>query len=72
MLKNRLDSLFSNWKSSKNRNQGQLDLILISMDMKGTEARYIRVTVNGAGECPADHVRPGQESRVYFDEIIIE
>ena len=42
------------------------------MDMKGTEARYIRVTVNGAGECPADHVRPGQESRVYFDEIIIE
>lgn len=44
----------------------------LSMDMKGTEARYIRVTVNGAGECPADHVRPGQESRVYFDEIIIE
>ena len=44
----------------------------LSMDMKGTEARYIRVTVNGAGECPANHVRPGQESRVYFDEIIIE
>jgi hypothetical protein len=35
MLENRLDSLFSNWKSSKNRNQGQLDLFLISVDMKG-------------------------------------
>lgn len=35
MLKNRLDSLYSNWKSSKNRNQEQLDLFLISVDMKG-------------------------------------
>lgn len=43
-----------------------------SMDMKGTEARYVRVTAEGAGECPADHVRPGQEARVYFDEIMIE
>lgn len=34
MLENQLDSLFSNWKSSKNRNQEQLDLFLISMDMK--------------------------------------
>ena len=35
MLENQLDSLFSNWKSSKNRNQEQLDLFLISVDMKG-------------------------------------
>lgn len=43
-----------------------------SVDMKGTEARYVRVTAEGAGACPADHVRPGQEARVYFDEIRIE
>lgn len=43
-----------------------------SVDMKGTEARYLRVTAEGAGVCPADHVRPGQEARVYFDEIRIE
>lgn len=43
-----------------------------SVDTKGTEARYVRVTAEGAGACPADHVRPGQEARVYFDEIRIE
>lgn len=43
-----------------------------SVDMKGTEARYVRVTAEGVGACPADHVRPGQEARVYFDEIRIE
>lgn len=43
-----------------------------SVDMKGTSARYVRVTAEGAGACPADHVRPGQEARIYFDEIIIE
>lgn len=43
-----------------------------SVDMKGTEAKYVRVTAEGAGACPADHVRPGQEARVYFDEIRIE
>ena len=44
----------------------------LSVDMRGTVARYVRVTVEGAGECPFNHVRPGQESRVYFDELIIE
>lgn len=44
----------------------------LSIDMRGTVARYVRVTTEGAGECPADHVRPGQESRVCFDELIIE
>jgi len=32
----------------------------------------VRVTTEVAGECPANHVRPGQESRVCFDELIIE
>lgn len=44
----------------------------LSIDMRGTVARYVRVTMEGAGECLADHVRPGQESRVCFDELIIE
>ena len=44
----------------------------LSVDMRGTVARYVRVTVEGAGECPFNHVRPVQESRVYFDEQIIE
>ena len=38
----------------------------------GTEARYVRVVAHGAGDCPFTHVRPGQETRIYFDEIIIE
>ena len=44
MLENRLDSLFSNWKSSKNRNQGQLDLFLISVDMKGNDITFITIS----------------------------
>lgn len=44
MLENRLDSLFSNWKSSKNRNQGQLDLFLISVDMKGNNIICITIS----------------------------
>ena len=42
------------------------------LDMKGSTARYVRVTLRGAGLCPPDHVRPGQESRIYLDEIQIE
>lgn len=38
----------------------------------GAEARYIRVVALGAGNCPITHVRPGQEARIYFDEIIVE
>ena len=44
----------------------------LSVDMGGVNARYVRVTAEGAGECPEDHVRPGQEARIYFDEVIIE
>lgn len=38
----------------------------------GVEVRYVRVVACGAGNCPATHVRPGQEARMYFDEIIVE
>ncbi|WP_455590494.1 glycoside hydrolase family 20 protein [Bacteroides sp.] len=43
-----------------------------SLDMGGVQARYVRVKAKGAGACPPDHVRPGQEARMYFDEMIIE
>ena len=36
------------------------------------KARYVRVTARGVGKCPPDHVRPGQEARIFFDEIIVE
>lgn len=35
-------------------------------------ARYVRVILFGAGKCPVTHVRPGQESRIYIDELMIE
>lgn len=44
----------------------------ILVEMKGESARYIKIQMEGAGECPADHVRPGQESRVCLDELIVE
>ena len=37
----------------------------------GGKARYIRVVAYGAGDCPITHVRPGQEARIYFDELLI-
>lgn len=43
-----------------------------SLDFEAITARYVRVMAEGAGECPANHARPGQEARVYFDEVIIE
>lgn len=38
----------------------------------GEKGRYIRIVAYGAGECPVTHVRPGQDARIYFDEIIVE
>ena len=36
-----------------------------------TQGRYVRVTLETPGNCPADHVRSGQPSRVYIDEIVL-
>lgn len=38
----------------------------------GEKTRYIRVVARGAGNCPITHVRPGQEARIYFDEVVID
>lgn len=43
-----------------------------SLMLGGVQARYVRVMAKGAGICPPEHVRPGQEARMYFDEVIIE
>lgn len=43
-----------------------------SMQVGEAKARYVRVTIYGAGQCPANHVRPGQEARVMLDEIMID
>lgn len=44
----------------------------VRFDLKNETARYVRVIAKGAGACPITHVRPGQEARIYFDEVMIE
>lgn len=44
----------------------------LSIKTKDVVARYIRFTLETPGKCPEDHVRPGQASRIYLDEIIIK
>ncbi len=43
-----------------------------SFTLDSVQARYVRITLWGAGKCPKTHVRPGQEARPYLDELIIE
>lgn len=40
----------------------------LKVDVK---ARYVRFILDGPGNCPSDHVRPGQLSRIYVDEVVI-
>ena len=44
----------------------------LALKLGGVQARYVRVTAKGPGVCPASHVRPGQVSRILFDEVILE
>lgn len=53
------------------REGSYVDDLLINLEEE-VSARYVRVTAKGAGCCPAQHVHPGQNTRFYFDEIIIE
>ena len=43
--------------------------ILLSIE---ASARYVRVIMKGPGKCPMTHVRPGQEAKIYLDEIMIK
>lgn len=36
------------------------------------KARYVKVSLEGYGSCPAYHTRPGKEAKFYIDELIIE
>lgn len=40
--------------------------------LKNVAARYIRIEGENPGICPPEHARPGQNSWVYIDEIIVE
>lgn len=40
--------------------------------LNGKTARYVRIIARGAGECPFTHMRPGNEARIHFDEIVLE
>lgn len=44
----------------------------IAFKVNHAKARYVRVTSRNAGLCPENHLRPGQQSRYYYDEIIIK
>lgn len=35
-------------------------------------ARYVRLILKGIGKCPSYHVRPGLDSKIYIDEVVIE
>lgn len=43
----------------------------LTIDVDHARVRYVRFTFEAPSNCPADHVRPGQPSRVYLDELII-
>lgn len=44
----------------------------LGLNARGVPARYVRFTVRSPGVNPENHTKPGQESRVYLDEIIVE
>lgn len=44
----------------------------LSVEVEGVTGRYVRFTMETPGVCPENHVRPGQPSKVYLDEVIIE
>lgn len=44
----------------------------IEFPVRSVHARFIRVNVTNVGKCPENHLRPGQQSRYYFDEIMVD
>lgn len=45
----------------------------IAFDVKGKQARYVRIKTEGYGKCiPEHYMRPGQPARYYFDELTVE
>lgn len=44
----------------------------VTFDDLSVKGRYVKLEMKNPGICPEDHVRPGQNIWMYFDEIIIE
>lgn len=44
----------------------------LTIKTDGKKARYVRFTLETPGNCPPDHVRPGQPSKICIDEVIIK
>lgn len=44
----------------------------LSLSVDNVKARYVKFSIKKPGLCPPKHLRVGQDSKVYFDEIIIE
>lgn len=44
----------------------------IEFPVSGETVSHIKVLLHGAGVCPDDHVRPGNMSQMYIDEIIVD
>lgn len=42
-----------------------------TLNTNGVSGRYVKIAFEGAGKCPENHVRPVQDAKVYFDEVII-
>ena len=41
-------------------------------DTTGATGRYLRIDLKNPGKCPEDHTRPGQDTWMYIDEVIIQ
>lgn len=44
----------------------------LSVETDEITGQFVKFTLESAGNCPDDHVRPGQPSKIYIDEVVIE
>lgn len=44
----------------------------VSIETDEITGQFVKFTLESAGNCPEDHVRPEQPSKIYIDEVIIE
>lgn len=58
--------------SSKDVFKNSIKVEDISFNNLRTKGRYVKIEFKNPGVCPADHLRAGAPSWVYFDEIIVK
>lgn len=44
----------------------------VIFDFEEVTSSQIRISLEGAGNCPQNHLRPGQESRMCIDEVLVK